>query len=129
MLHVRSTLSLMSKEWLMSVRKRALRRRVWFGVLSKIDRGVVELTIRYVDRVCSSRLALVIGRIVCKILNACRSHFLERVSMVGYDLVEKISKIAVGWGYAEASAWRQDLGFVKYLGVNIVNNSNGWDQV
>ena len=119
----------MTREWLVSMRKVALRRRVWFGVLTRVERGVVDLTIRCVDKVRSGRLALAISRIVCKVLNASKSRFLERVDKVGYDLAERISKIAVGWGYTEASGWRQDLGFVRYLGADAVSNNSGWGLV
>lgn len=119
----------MSGEWLTSLKRRALRRRVWFGVLTRAERGIVDLTIRCVDRIRSMRLALVIGRIVCKVLKAFRSGFLDRVERIGYDLAERISGIAVGWGYAEASEWRRDLGFVRHLGINAVNNIPGWDRV
>lgn len=111
------------------MRRRALRRRVWFGVLTGVERGIVDLTIRCVDRVRSGRLALVIGRIICKVLKALRSGFLERVERVGYAPAERISGIAVGWGYVEASAWRRDRVFVRCLGINTVNNITGWDRV
>jgi len=118
----------MTGEGLTSLKRMALRRRVWFTVLSRVERGVVDLTIRCVDRVRSARLALVIGRIVCKIFKAFRSEFLERVERVGYDLAERISRIAVGWGYVEASEWKRDLRFIRCLGVNAVNNISGWDR-
>ena len=107
------SMQLMTREWLVSVRKMALRRGVWFRVLSRVERGVVELTIKCVDKIRSGRLALAISRIVCKILNASKSRFLERVDRIGYDLAERISRIAVGWGYTEALGWRRDLGFVE----------------
>ena len=120
------SMQFMSISWLASLRRDALRRRVWFRVLSKVERSVVELTVRYVGRVRSLRLSLAIGRVVCKLLEAFRSRFLRRVERVGYDLAEKISKIAVGWGYIEASSWKQDLSFIRFLGVNAVNNNLGW---
>jgi len=120
---------LMSREWLTLIRKKALRRRVWFTVLSRLERCVVDLTIRCVDRVRSERLALVIGRIMCKVLKAFRSGFMEKVEIVGYDLAERISRIVVNWGYTEALSWKRDLTFVRCLGVNAVNNSSGWGQV
>ena len=100
-----------------SLKVRALRRRSWYS-LSRLERSVVELTIRYVDRIRSARLSLVISRIVCKILKALRSPFLQRAEQVGYDLAERFSRIAVGWGYAKASEWKQDQGFIRYLGIN-----------
>lgn len=120
-----STPNLMTWEGLISMRRKALRRRVWFGALSKMDRSVVELTISCVDRVRSTRLALALGRIVCKVLNAFKSRFMERVETIGHELVEKISRITVGWGYVQASAWKQDTSFIKYLGVKAAN-TGGW---
>ena len=113
---------LMSISWLASLRRDALRRRVWFHVLSKVERSVVELTVRYVDQIRSLKLSLAIGRVVCKILEALRNRFLKRVECVGYGIAEKISKIAVGWGYVEASSWKHDLSFIRFLGVNTVND-------
>ncbi len=86
----------------------------------------MELTIRYVDKIQSERLALAIGRIACKILGAFRSGFLKKVSVAGYSLADRISRIAVSWGYAEAMGWRRDVGFVRFLGVNAVNAGIGW---
>ena len=115
-----------TREGLTALRRDALRRRVWFSALKKRERSMVELTARCVDRVRSARLALVIGRIVCKVLKAFRSRFLERVEAVGYDLAAKICRIAVSWGYEAAATWRQDIYFVRFLGVNAINNSSGW---
>lgn len=111
----------MTKERLASLKAKALRRRVWYA-LSRIERSVLDLTIMYVDEIRSEKLSLVISRIVCKILNALRSPFLRRIEQVGYDLVATISEIAVRWGYVEAVAWKQDLSFVKYLGVKAINS-------
>ena len=108
------------------MRSKALRRRVWFGVLSKIDRGIVELTIRCVDRIRSTRLASVISHIVHKIMRALKSGFLDRAESVGRGLAEKLGDIAVSWGYAEASVWKRDLGFIRYLGKSAVNDLRGW---
>ena len=117
-----SSTKLLTREYLISLRLKALRRHIWFGTLSNIERGMVELTIRCVDRIRSTRLALVISRIVCKILKAFRSKFLERVERVGCNLAERISRIAVSWGCVEASGWKRDPVFIRYLGVNAVNN-------
>lgn len=113
---------LMTSEWLESVRRRALRKRVWFKVLNKLERGLVNLTIRCVNDVKSPRLALIIGRLVCKILKACRSRFVMRVMETGYDLAGEISRIAVSWGYDQASCWMRDKAFIRCLGVNAAND-------
>jgi len=122
----RQLVRLITREGLVSFKRKALRRRVWFRALSKIERGIVDLTIRCVDRVRSWKLALIIGRIRCKIFKALRSRFLEKAETAGYDLAERVSMIAVSWGYTEASSWKRDIGFVRYLGVNALNNGAGW---
>ncbi len=121
-----SSPGLMTRGWLESVKERALRKRVWYRVLNKLERGIISLTIRCVDEVKSSRLALVIGRLVCKILKACRSTFLMRVARTGRGLAEARSRIAVSWGLVEASSWSGDRDFIRYLGVNAVNSYSGW---
>lgn len=84
---------------------------------------MLDLTIRYVDEVKSDVLSMVIGRIVCRILKALRSPFLAEAERVGYEIAEAISRIAVSWGYAVASAWKQDFNFIRHLGINSVNST------
>ena len=102
---------------------------MWFRVLTKLERGIVDLTIRCVDRVRSTDLALIISRIVCKVLKNSRSGFLGRVEKVGRDLAERISRIAVGWGCALVSEWKRNPGFVRFLGVNAINSLLNRDQI
>jgi len=54
---------------LVSVRRVAMRRRVWFKVLSRMERAVVSLTIRCVDRIRSVELAMIVKAIVDKLKN------------------------------------------------------------
>jgi hypothetical protein len=114
----------MTMRGLASLRMKALRQRVWFA-LSQVERDIVSLTLRYVEEIKSVRLSLVINRIVLKILEALRSPFLQKVERVGCDFIERIRRIAVGWGYVQASVWLQDLGFVRYLGIMAVNDTGG----
>jgi hypothetical protein len=111
---------------LTSLKKRALRKRAWYSILKRGERGIVDLTIWCVDRVKSETLALVLGRIVCKVLTACRSMFLRGVEKRGHRFAEKLSEVAVGWGYPEAYAWRREPAFIRYLGVTAVNSPTGW---
>lgn len=110
-----------SISWLASLRRDALKRRVWFRVLFKVERSVVNLTVRYLNQIRSFRLSLVIGRVVCKLLEAFKGRFVRRVERVGSDIAEKISKIAVGWGYVRASSWKHDSSFIRFLGINGIN--------
>ena len=103
---------------LASVRRAAFRRRVWFRVLNRVERGVVDLTMRYVDDVKSSKLARVLTAIMEKLMQATESMAERLVRTVGRELARKASDVAVGWGYSSALAWAWDSGFARYLAVN-----------
>ena len=105
----------------MNTRTRAVRQRIWFRALSRVERGIVDLTIRCVERIRSRALAGIVSTIVTKILKHLKPSFLETAMRVGRDLADEISSIAVEWGNECASRWRHDCDFVRYLGVKAVN--------
>lgn len=117
----------MTRDWLIHLKRKAVRKHVWYRVLPKIERSIVDLTIRCVDRIRSSKLALIISRIVCKLLKTLKSKVLMQITQAGCKLAGKLSRIAVSWGYKEASAWKLDKNFARYLGVTNANNISGWN--
>ena len=106
----------------MKIKAKALRRRVWFRALSRVERCIVDLTIRCVERVRSPVLARTIFAIINKILKTLENRFLEKVNKVGSAVAEKVCRIALGWGNVGASSWRRDVDFVRFLGINAVNS-------
>jgi hypothetical protein len=117
-----SVARLVSREGLTSIKKRALRKRVWYKVLSRLERGIVDLTVKYVEKVRSPVLARIIAKIVCKLLKALRSRFLMKIETLGYGLADRICRVAVEWGNPEASNWKYDRGFIRCLGINAISN-------
>ena len=109
----------LSRQVLVALRTRALRRGVWFRVLSRIERGLVDLTIRWVDRVRSGRLARVLVEILEKLVRALESRMVRAMGS-GRMLALRLSEMAVAWGSMSAYQWRFDEGFRKALGMGIV---------
>ena len=109
----------LSRRVLVAFRTRALRRRVWFRVLSRIERGLVDLTIRWVDRVRSGRLAQVLVRILGKLVQALESRMVSVLDR-GRRLALRLSELAVGWGNMTAIEWRFDSGFQRTLGLGVL---------
>lgn len=107
---------------LMKVRTRALRRGVWFKALSRIERSIVELTIRCVEKIHSDVLMKAVVTILDRLLETLEEDYLKRVERVGREIVEKICEIARLWGNPHAWTWKYDLRFVKFLGVNATNS-------
>jgi hypothetical protein len=93
----------------------ALRRGVWFKTLNRVERGIIDLTVRYVDCIKSVKLAQVVRAIIEKLALAMETLADKIVRTVGLALARKISNIAVSWGNRLASIWAGDLAFARYL--------------
>jgi len=108
---------LLSVEKLFKIKKFALRRGVWFKALNRIERGVLDLTMKYVDNVKSTKLAKVLTAIIQKLKQATESMVDRLMRTVGIALAQKSSSIAVGWGNVSAKSWASDLPFAAFLAV------------
>jgi hypothetical protein len=102
----------------------AVRRGLWFKVLSTIERAVVDLTLKVVERVRSSTLREALKSIASKIFNSLKARsFRERAMEIGRVLAERIAITAERLGSKEARKWTEDLGFIMYLGASWLNTS------
>ena len=106
----------------MKVKARALRRRVWFKVTSRLERGIVDLAIRCVERIRSPVLTRIISEIVRRISMTMGNGFLETANRLGSAIAEKVCGIAERWGNENASSWKCDSSFITFLGINAVNS-------
>jgi len=100
---------------LAALRRKALRRGIWFRVLSKIERAIIDLSIRCVETIRSTALTRIVSDIVEKIEYAMTG-FLSGAEVVGRELAERAVKFALSWGNVGASNWKDDIGFTRYLG-------------
>ena len=100
---------------LADAKKIALRRGVWFRSLSRVERGIIDLTVRYVKCIKSKKLVQVVMVIVEKLQMNMQSAADRLVRIVCLSLARKISAIAVSGGYRLASIWALDLGFARFL--------------
>jgi len=103
---------------LSEAKKLALRRRVWFTVLSRVERGIIDLTVRCVDTIKSKKLAKVVTAIISKLEYAVETIVYKLVRTVGLPLARKISSIAVSWGNYLAVRWAEDRAFARFLVFN-----------
>ena len=108
---------------LVEARRTALRCGVWFRVLNRIERGILDLTVRCVDRIRSARLAKVVTAILIKLKLAMESAVERMVRVVGRSLALKVSSIALSWGNVSALQWAEDPLFARYLAITQMNAS------
>jgi len=113
--------NLLTRQDLVRVRTNALRQKVWFKVASRLERGIVDLTIRCVEKIKSPVLARIVSKIIKDLEQVLESNFLKTVENVGHKIVGRLCKIALSWGNARASTWRDDVDFVRFLGVSALN--------
>lgn len=114
---------LVYRKKLVLMQRKARRRKVWFRVLNRVERGIVNLTIRCVDRVRSSKLAAMLRNIVGRLEEALRSRVDRFMVKIGQPLARKIACLAVSWGNRDALNWVVDTRFARYLTVVHMNDS------
>ena len=119
------TLSSFSGDYLRSVRLAALRRRVWFRVLDRVERGIVDLTIVFVEKVQSQVLVKELVKILAKLRDASKSAFTRHVEGYGYMKLRLVVEQVRGFG-SEAVGWLMDFGYAEWFAVNDYNSPVGW---
>jgi len=115
------TLSLLTRTQLVKLRLKAKRAGVWFRALPRIDRVLVDLTIRVANNVRSVTLAKNILAVTKKLEGLLESSLLRAFREVGFRLAQKLSLIAQKWGNISAKNWVSDASFIKFLTVMHVN--------
>jgi len=112
---------LTTKQDLLKIRSRALRTRIWFKAISKVERAIVDLTIKCVEKIRSNILARIISTIVSKLLGSLGEDFMKRAERIGCKIAESLCTLGERWGNKACSTWKCDKCFVKFLGVNALN--------
>src|SRR6266581_968309 len=108
-----------TREVLIGIKTRGLRRRVWYWALDRMERGLVDLTIRWVDKVRSGRMTETLMRILAKLAQALETG-MGRVLGRGRVLALRASELAVEWGNGAAFYWRFEREFANALGHGIL---------
>jgi hypothetical protein len=106
---------------LVKMKLRAIRAGVWFRALPRIDRALIDLTIRVAQRIRSATLTSSILSVAKKLENLLESKLTRAIRDIGLSLTCKLSLIAKNWGNNAAEVWASDLNFARYLAVIKLN--------
>src|SRR2546427_11385220 len=87
-----------------------------------MERGLVDLTIRWVDKVRSGRMTETLLRILVKLALALETG-MGRVLGRGRKLAARASELAVEWGNRSACSWRVGKGLANALGHGITGKN------
>jgi hypothetical protein len=114
-------LRFLERRELIKLKVRALRRGVWYRILSRIERGLVDLAIITVRRVQSPVLARSLIVAVKRLLSSMKGKVARQIQNVGYQFAEKLARVALSWGNRSALSWVTDCAFVRFLAVCHLN--------
>jgi len=117
-----TTSNLLDKRLLKKVKVRAFRNGAWFRALHRLDRVLVDLTIRVVDRIRSATLVKNILTVIRKLEENVVGDLLRDLNGFGLSLARKLSLIAQRWGNTSAKKWAFDLSFLRFLVVLHIND-------
>ena len=106
---------------LIKLKLKAIRAGVWFKALPKIDRVLVDLTIKVASNIRSFTLAKNILAVTRKLEEFLESILLRAFRAVGLPLAQKLSSIAQKWGNTSAENWATNISFIKFLAVMHIN--------
>jgi hypothetical protein len=116
-----STFSFLDKTQLIELKRRAMRAGVWFRALPRIDRVLVDLTIKVARCVRSRILANRILSITGKLEVLLESGLARAIRDFGFPLACKLSLLAQKWGNESAQEWAKDAGFARFLAIMKLN--------
>ena len=102
---------------LSDLRKRALRKRVWFGTLTFEERTLVGLIRNNIKIVKNATLATVIARLIGKLLYAIKNWFSDMIIRLGRPMAESAARAAYAMGWKDALKWPDDLNIVSWYGL------------
>jgi hypothetical protein len=113
------------KKQLLSLKTRAVRSGAWFRALQRIDRVLIDLTIKVVgSNIRSSKLAKSIQMLANKLEYVMKSGFSRRAQEIGFSLAQEISSVGQKIGNQSAIGWAFDSSFAFFLAVMHINNTS-----
>ena len=113
---------LLEKGKLAKLRLSATRSGLWFKALRRIDRVLIDLTLRVCDKVQGHLLARALLSVISRLENALERKVSEVVAEIGPQLALKVSRIGRKLGNSSAHHWAKDMGFARFLAVMYINN-------
>jgi len=119
--HKKGRSNFLDRGTLLKLKSRAMRAGVWFRCLPRIDRVLVDLTIKVADYVCSPYLVSSLIAVVGKLEGFLESKLKSAIREFGVPLARKLSLFAQRWGNLSAAEWGRDPGFVRYCAVMKLN--------
>jgi hypothetical protein len=115
-----------TRSFLSDVRRRALRKGVWYTALDTLERGIISLACRLIDRVESVVLGVEIVKIMRKLVDSMKSGFVRRMEEYGLLRAREIVDQVNCWDQSYSPNWSSKIDFARYLALIEFNWPSGY---
>lgn len=112
-----------SRDHLIRLKVKALQSGLWFRVLRNVERALVDLTIKVVDRPRSPVLVKALLSVMGKLTDARETKVEIAMKEVGLLYACRLSLLAQDWGNKLARRWMYDLSFARFIAVMHINSA------
>jgi hypothetical protein len=110
------TSNFVEKISLVKLRLKAMRTGVWYRALNRIDRVLVDLTIKVAKTtIKSNSLINQLLSVTTKIETLLENKLSRETRLYGLPQASKLGSIAQSWGNKNAHSWSSDNAFAKFL--------------
>jgi hypothetical protein len=113
----------LKKSHLIKLKLKAIRSGVWFRALPRIDRVLVDLTIKVAGNVRSFTLVKSILTVMRKLEGLLDNKLLRAVREIGFPIAQRLSLIAQEWGNGSAKEWNSTDRFARFWAVMALNEN------
>lgn len=117
------TTNFLEKTQLLKLKTKAMRAGVWFKALPRIDRVLIDLTIKVTESIRSPHLARCILAITGKLENLLENKLSRAIREIGLPIAHKLSQFAQKWGNKTAKNWANDKNFACYWAAMKLNGN------
>ncbi len=114
-------LGFLSRTYLQKLRLKAKRNGIWYMALARIDRVLIDLTIKVTENIRSLSLAKSVLAIVHKLEGSQKSKIQQATDEIGLPIAQRLSQLAQQWGYKTANQWASDLHYARFLAILGIN--------
>ena len=107
--------NLLNRTQLAKLKSKAMRAGVWYKALPRIDRVLVDLSIKVAENIRSTHLAKCLLAVFGKLEGLLENSVMKNLWLLGKQLAEKLSLVAQKLGNLSAKAWATDRSFALFL--------------
>ncbi|MEM2498200.1 MAG: hypothetical protein QXK12_07095 [Candidatus Nezhaarchaeales archaeon] len=112
---------ILTRHYLIRFKAEAVRSgKAWFKALNVFERALIDATIAAKGKVRNARLTRALIGVIAKVRGVLKPLTVKALE-IGRLLAERLAKLALSLGHADAMLWAEDEAFMRFLGISWIN--------